>query len=120
SFINMVPSHPFNELKPNSGCATGPRLFNRKKQINAALSSLRKDRSASLSSFGRFVADKVGEPLPHVARFVEMTGHALCAPADGKCEATETGHNGEYRFVGDIVADEDRTAALEGFVGHQF
>ena len=60
------------------------------------------------------------EPLPHVARFVEMTGHALRAPADGKCKAAEIGHDGEYRFVGDIVADEDRAPALEGFVGHQF
>ena len=51
---------------------------------------------------------------------IEMTGDAMRAPADGKCEAAEIGHDGEHRFIGDIVADENRTAALERFVGHQF
>jgi hypothetical protein len=56
------------------------------------------------------------EPRPHVARLVEMTGHALRAPADGKRQAAEIGHDREHRFIGDIVADENRAAALERLV----
>ena len=36
-----------------------------------------------------FVIEQTREPFPHVARFVEMVGHALRAPADGKCQAVE-------------------------------
>ena len=60
------------------------------------------------------------EPLPHITGFIEMVGHARRAPADRKCKAAQIRHDSKYRFVGDIVADKDRTAALERFVGHQF
>jgi len=49
-----------------------------------------------------------------------MSGDTLRAPAHGKCETVEIRHDGEDRFIGDIVADKNRAAPAKGFVSHQF
>src|SRR3954453_2786122 len=67
-----------------------------------------------------FVIQQMREPFPDIARFVEMPGHAMRAPAHRKRLAAEIRHDGEHGFVGDIVADEHRATALERLVGHQF
>src|SRR5450631_3847315 len=72
------------------------------------------------SSRRNMVIDEAREPLADVARFVEVLGHALRAPANGKGKAAKIRHDREYALVGDIVTDKDWTAALERFVCHQF
>src|SRR5580704_629681 len=69
---------------------------------------------------GLFVVEQMREPIPHITRLIEMTGHAMGAPADGKCEAAEIGHDREHGFIRDVVADKSRTATPERFVRHQF
>src|ERR1700730_11899415 len=126
----MVPCHPFNEIKPNSGDAAAELGESTQKDFVAGTSihwQNRLDFTAattigrrSWSDCGVFVTEQTREPLPHVARFIEMIGHALGAPAHGERKTAKIGHEGEYRFVGDIVADKNRTAAPERFVAHQF
>src|ERR1700686_3114711 len=87
----------------------------------ASIWSRTQRRFRSRSSFCRaFVINETRQPRPHVVRFVEMPGDALRAPANGKCETAEIGHDGEYRFIGDIVADKKRNTPAKGLVGHQF
>src|ERR1700681_652605 len=123
----MVPRHPFNELTPKSGCAerNSPELT--KKKIWRETS---RDAKRSRIRFARrrnlwqrcvpFVIEQMREKLPHIARRIEVSGDALGAPANGKCKAVEIRHDRKHRFVGDIVADEERTPALERLVRHQF
>src|SRR3954452_5093245 len=59
-----------------------------------------------------FVVQEVREPFPDVARFIEMSGHAVGATADRKSLAAEIRHDREHALVGDVVADKDRTAAF--------
>src|SRR5258706_2740912 len=83
-----------------------------------AISPLARKMTQLRSWFRRsFVIKQMREPLPHVARFVEMAGHARRAPGHGQCEAAQIRHDSEYRFVGDVTADKNRTAALQSFVG---
>ena len=103
----MVPGHPFNEMKPNSGRAKGnPAVPSQKvncvqshAEISKSLPIQRRAQYRSeLLSRRRFVIEQMREPLPHVARLVEMTGDAVRAPADRKRKAAEIGHDGKHRF----------------------
>src|SRR4029077_1136963 len=85
--------------------------------LNATFVRHTRIRSPSCPSFA---INETRKPRAHVARFVKMSGHALRAPAHGKCKTTKIGHDREHRFVGDVIADENRTAAAERLVGHQF
>ena len=126
----MVPGHPFNEMKPNSGDAAAepdPSTARKFLQIRTGLTKIASDFVShanhdlpqSSSSRGR-VIDEMREPLPHVARLVEMAGYAFRAPAHGKREAAKIGQDGEHALVGDIVTDKNWTATFERLVGHQF
>src|SRR3954454_1298209 len=66
-----------------------------------------------------FVVEQMREPFPDIAWLVKVAGDAVRAPADGERLAAEVGHDGEHGFVGDVIADEHRAAALERPVGHQ-
>src|SRR3984893_5939531 len=126
----MVPGHPFNEMKPNSGAAPAkPGLFKRE------VRGLRRDASETVSdptigakntdlpgssSDRSFVTDKTSEPIAHLGRVVEAVGDALCAPAYRKRQAAKIRHDGKHTLVGDVVTDKDRAAPLERFVVHQF
>jgi len=59
------------------------------------------------------------DPLSHIIRLRETAGKAGNAPADGKSDAIEFGQHRECRFIGDIVADEHRTAPAEWRMHHQ-
>src|SRR6267142_6201387 len=91
-----------------------PPRFHRRRENPASV------MEPSWSDCGLFGIEQARKPLAHITGLVEMVGHALRAPAHRECQTIKIGHDGEYRFVGDIVADENRTAALERFVGHQF
>src|SRR5882757_10357441 len=52
-------------------------------------------RRRSWSDCGVFVIEQAREPLPHVARFIEMIGHAHRAPAHGERKTAKIGHEGE-------------------------
>ena len=67
-----------------------------------------------------FIVEQMREEFAHIARRIEMPGDAPGAAADRERKAVEIGHDREHAFVGDVVADEERTAALEGLVHHQF
>ena len=54
-----------------------------------------------------------------MARLIELTGHTLRVAANRKSNPAQAGHCCEHRFIGDIVADENRPAAEERFVRHQ-
>src|SRR5436309_10770615 len=108
-FINMVPGERFNKMKLNSGLAAAEPY--RRSSIDRYLRSA---RGHSL------VIDETREPLPHVARFVEMADNAFRAPSYRKCQASQVRHDGEHALVGHIIANKDRTTALERIVGHQF
>src|SRR5882724_5610872 len=114
----MVPRHPFNEMKPNSGCAAA-ELDRFSARILASEMEIARNRPWS-SSRRSFVIDETRKPLPHIARFVEMIGYAQRAAAHGKCEAAKIRHDGEHGFVGHIVADKNRNAAFEWRMRHQF
>src|ERR1700742_1974943 len=101
----MVPGHPFNQLKPNSGVANGTR---------------KKEKVAENRGLRRLFVEQMRKPRANIARLVEMTSHALCAAADGKGKAVQVRHDRKDRLVGNIVADKERTAPLEWFVLHQF
>ena len=64
--------------------------------------------------------DHFGDPAPHIARLLEHAGDALHLAADREADAAEFRHHRESRLVGHVVADEDRAAALERRVLHQF
>ena len=49
-----------------------------------------------------------------------MTGNAMCTAADRKGKPVEIRHNCEHGFIGDVIADEQGTASLEGLMHHQF
>src|SRR6266568_3111856 len=122
----MVPCHPFNEMKPNSGRgAAEPRRFIAKRSLkNDSLNDRYRPGlflGGSVSPFRRGIATtETREPFTHVARLVEMTRNALRATADGKCQAVEIRHDREHALVGDVVTDENRPAALERLMRHQF
>src|SRR3978361_2337497 len=112
----MVPHHRFNELKPNSGCGcqNSPELTKNKIRRENGDEARRNDvRNPATPEFlwracVPFVVKQMREKLPYVIRRIEMSGHAHGTTADGKCEAIHIRHDGEHRFVGDIVADEER------------
>src|ERR1700736_36398 len=114
----MVPGHPFNEMKPNSGRAAAEH--SRSKRLKKSPRDRRETGSGSSSRRICFGIDEPREPFPYLARFVEMIGNALRASAYRKCEAAKIGHDGEHALVGNVVADTNRTAAFEGLVAHQF
>src|SRR5450432_303466 len=128
----MVPGHRFNEKTPNSGprwelCRsktqkTCRNMFVWKKYLDLSIPNDghsgstghgRGDRRCRSVRRGFFVVEQMREPFPHVAGLVEMTGHAMRPPAHRKCQAVEVRHDRKHGLVGDIVADENRTAALE-------
>ncbi len=51
---------------------------------------------------------------PDIAGLIEVAGYAFRAPADGKGKTAKIRHDGKHRFVGDVVADEQRMTALNG------
>src|ERR1700676_1332612 len=122
----MVPGHPFNELKPKSGRAkrNSPELTKKKilreasgdAQNNRIRFERRKIHRRLWQRCVPFIIEQMREKFPYIARRIEMPGDALRAPADRKCEAIEIRHDCEHRFVGDIVADEERSASPERFV----
>src|SRR6202790_1709720 len=85
--------------------------------LNATFVRRTRIRSPSGPSFA---INETRKPRAHVARFVKMTGHALRAPAHGEGESTQIRHDRKHRFIGDVIADENRTAAAERLVAHQF
>jgi len=79
------------------------------------------DLEAHVSAAGRAeLVKQVREPGPHVAGIVEVACNALGATAYGKCQAAHVRHECEHGFVGDIIADKQRTAALKRLMRHQF
>src|SRR5260370_20581286 len=126
----MVPRHPFNELKPKSDRMgrNSPELTKRK--FCARHRAVRKEtafdwrrgkiRRRLWQRCVPFIIEQMREKFPHIARRIEMPGYAVRAAADGKGETIEIRHDREHRFVGDVVADEKRTSALERFARHQF
>jgi len=68
----------------------------------------------SWSDCGLFGIEQPREPFAHITGLVEMVGHALRAPAHRECQAVKIGHDGEHRFVGDIVADKIGRRPLKG------
>src|SRR5450631_2743164 len=106
----MVPGHPFNEFEPNSGAAAAElgestqiiakRCCGGNKQPFAKPPRFhrRNDNRArrSWSDCGVLVIEQTREPLPHIARFVEMIGHARCAPAHGECKTALFGYEGDH------------------------
>src|ERR1700722_2082560 len=124
----MVPCHPFNEMKPNSGAGAwnlGSRwekVFQlRLAGVIASISSRIANAVFTQSPFCRsFVIGEMCKPRPDIARFIEMSGDTLRAPPHGKCETAEIGHDGEDRFIGNVVADENRKAPAKRHMGHEF
>ena len=49
----------------------------------------------------------------------EMARHALGPAADRERETVEIGHDRKDRFIGDVVTDEERLAAVERRMRHQ-
>src|SRR4051794_2034587 len=98
-----------------ANCRTGRLHFEQAEPLYYSASSARLLLRQQL-----FVVQQMREPFPDVARFVEMPGHAMRAPAHRKRLTAEIRHDGEHGFVSDVVADEHRAAALERLVGHQF
>src|ERR1700676_5546082 len=76
-----------------SGWAGNPRGF------DDTTRPPRQSHHGSWSDYGVLVIEQTRQPLPHVARFVEMIGHAYCAPAHGERKTAQIGHQGEHRFV---------------------
>src|ERR1700761_6191369 len=68
----------------------------------------------------RFGQEQLREKISHVVRRAELTGDALGISAYREGEPVEIGHNCEHGFIGDVIADEQRTATLERFMHHQF
>src|ERR1700753_1196384 len=66
------------------------------------------------------VIEQLRQKRAHVARLVEMAVDALRAATDRKRQPVHVGHNRKHRLISDVVADEQRTAALERLVRHQF
>src|ERR1700682_5450359 len=96
----MVPRHPFNELKPKSGCAerNSPELTKknilREPSRHAQRSRIRFATQRKLwQRCVPFIIEQMREKFPHIARRIEMPGDALGAPANGKCEAVEIRHD---------------------------
>src|SRR3977135_3173356 len=124
----MVPHHRFNELKPNSGCGcrNSPELTKNKIRRENEDEARRNDvRNPATPEFlwqacVPFVVKQMREKLPDISRRIEMSGHALGATAAEKADPIHIRHDGKYRFVGDVVADEERTTPPEGLVRHQF
>ena len=67
-----------------------------------------------------FVVEQMREKLPDIIRRVEMPRHAFRTPADGECETVEVRHDAEHRFIGDVIADEERATSSERLMRHQF
>ena len=55
------------------------------------------------------------QPGPNMARLVKLAGNALRRTADRKGDAAKVGHRCEHRFIGDIVADENRKTARDAY-----
>src|ERR1700680_566170 len=105
----MVPGHPFNEMKPNSGAAPAkPGLFKRE------VRGLRRDASETVSdptigakntdlpgssSDRSFVTDKPHKPVAHLGWIVEIIGDALRAPAYRKRQAAKIRHDGQHHLL---------------------
>src|ERR1700704_7175793 len=102
----MVPHHRFNELKPNSGCGcqNSPELTKNKIRRENGDEARRNDvRNRATpeflwQAFVPFVVKQMREKLPDISRRIEMSGHALGATADRKCDAVHIRHDREPRF----------------------
>src|SRR6185437_11656799 len=79
---------------------------------------------AFASRFGRahhaLVKEQLREKISHVTWCVELACDTLSMATHGKGEPVEIWHNCEHGFIGDVVADEQRPAPLEGLMHHQF
>src|SRR3954447_25848706 len=83
--------------------------------------TLRRKRASELRSCGLVPSRsrQAREELAYTGRRLELSVHARGTAADGKRQPVVIGHDREHRFVRDIVADEQRTAALERLMRHQ-
>ena len=59
----------------------------------------------------RGILGQLFQPAPDVAGRLETAGNARHLAADRDRDALELRHDGERRFVGGVVADEDRCTA---------
>src|SRR3984893_15593372 len=115
----MVPGHPFNEMKPKSGAA-GAEPDHPPRRGFADDRWIRTTTSRRSSSRRSFAIDETRKPRPHVARLIKIIRNTCRVTANKQCQAAIFRNDREHHFVRDIVADENRTAALERFMRHQF
>src|ERR1700684_2365147 len=115
----MVPHHFSNELKPNSGdAASGMRRPAAKIRSRAAPCKNKSFRRSSRRQ--GFAINKARKPGADVARLVKVARDALRMTADRKGKTAQIRHDCKYGFIGNIVADENRTAIVKWLVIHQF
>src|SRR3954471_18961136 len=132
----MVPDHPLHQLKPKSGARVGtglPQPTRRFRYTKSALEPWHAQHEAdALGGYARdmwlrdvralfqpSVVEQPREERAHVVRRVEVPVDTHGAAADREGKPVHVGHDREHGLVGDVVADEDRTASLERLVLHQ-
>ena len=60
--------------------------------------------------------DEAQEPRANIAWLIEMASYPLCVTSDRKGQSAKIGHRRKYRFIGNIVTDENRPPSGERLV----
>src|SRR6185295_2830295 len=66
------------------------------------------------------VVEQTREERAHILRLIEMAVDADGAATDREGQPVHVGHDREHGLIGNVVANEDRTAPFEGLMLHQF